>query len=69
MLHLVDGSQASAEGMTKDYEGILTELELYKPELLARPRLTIITKLDAIDINQETGMPNSLLKFRNYLDL
>lgn len=69
LIHLVDGSQETAEAMTKDFEGILKELELYDPELLKRPRLTVISKLDTYQPDeQEEGKPaDELAQFRDYL--
>jgi len=46
LIHLVDGSQDTTEAMISDYEGILSELGQYNKELLERPRLTVISKLD-----------------------
>jgi GTP-binding protein len=54
LVHLIDGSQETADAMIADYEGILNELQLYNAELLTRPRLTVISKLDIIH-NAETG--------------
>jgi GTP-binding protein len=70
LIHLVDGSQETFEGIRDDYEGILTELRLYDESLLSRPRLTVISKLDLIyadDAEEGTEASDALATFRNYL--
>jgi len=42
-----------------DYRGLLKELELYDPELLAKPRLVVANKMD------ETGADENLKKFKS----
>lgn len=66
LLHLVDGSQETAEAMIADYEGILSELGLYSKELLERPRLTVISKVDS-DEPQNLSNADELEKFRSHL--
>ncbi|NCQ25482.1 MAG: GTPase ObgE [Rhodobacteraceae bacterium CG17_big_fil_post_rev_8_21_14_2_50_63_15] len=46
LLHLVDGTSAT---IAEDYQTILTELELYGGDLAAKPRLTALNKIDALD--------------------
>ena len=46
LLHLVDGTSST---ITKDYRTILTELEAYSPKLAAKPRITALNKIDALD--------------------
>jgi GTP-binding protein len=53
LVHLVDGSQETAEAMISDFEGILNELKLYNAELLDRPRITAISKLDLVIAGEE----------------
>ncbi len=70
LVHLIDGSQDTAEAMISDYEEILNELSLYNKEILERPRLTVISKLDfnfdkSIDQNDEYFA--ELNKFQEYL--
>ena len=48
LIHLIDGSQETAESMIADYEGILEELKLYDKKLLERPRITVISKVDSL---------------------
>jgi GTP-binding protein len=45
---------ADAEDITKSYEILLNELELYNPELLDKPRLLAISKSDMLDQEMET---------------
>ncbi len=46
LLHLVDGTSST---ITKDYRTILRELEAYSPALAAKPRITALNKIDALD--------------------
>ena len=46
LLHLVDGT---SETVVADHAVILRELEAYAPELLRRPRVTVLNKVDALD--------------------
>ncbi|MCX8509360.1 MAG: GTPase ObgE, partial [Rhodobacteraceae bacterium] len=46
LLHLVDGTSST---ITKDYRTILNELEAYSPDLAAKPRITALNKIDALD--------------------
>jgi GTP-binding protein len=46
LLHLVDGTSST---ITRDYRTILAELEAYSPELAAKPRITALNKVDALD--------------------
>ena len=69
LVHLIDGSQDSPESMIADYEGILKELHLYKSELSARPRFTVISKMDSLD-EESSYDQNSLeavQEFKKYL--
>lgn len=69
LIHLIDGSQESAESMIQDFEGILSELALYDEELLKRPRLTVLSKLDLVLPESEDEYLNeeALTEFRKYL--
>ncbi|NBO39702.1 GTPase ObgE [bacterium] len=69
LIHLVDASQESAEAMIQDFEGILSELALYDQELLKRPRLTVLSKLDLVVPENESEYLNeeAIAGFRNYL--
>ena len=40
---------ADTESITKEYQILLNELEMYNPELLDKPRILAITKCDLID--------------------
>jgi GTP-binding protein len=46
LLHLVDGT---SEQVAEDYQTIVTELEAYAEELGDKPRITALTKIDALD--------------------
>lgn len=69
LIHLVDASQETAEAMISDYEGILNELSLYDNELLTRPRLTVLSKLDQLQPESDDEFLNeeAVTEFRNYL--
>lgn len=47
LLHLVDGT---SENVAEDYQTIVTELEAYAEELGDKPRITALTKIDALDV-------------------
>jgi GTP-binding protein len=46
LLHLVDGT---SETVAKDCRTILKELQAYSPTLAAKPRITALNKVDALD--------------------
>ncbi|MBC9245913.1 GTPase ObgE [Paracoccus sp. 11-3] len=46
LLHLVDGTSEDVAG---DARTVLTELEAYSPVLMAKPRVTALNKIDALD--------------------
>ncbi|GFE48321.1 GTPase Obg [Roseobacter cerasinus] len=46
LLHLVDGT---SETLADDYRTIITELEAYGGDLAAKPRITVLNKIDALD--------------------
>ena len=64
LLHLVDGTSQDVAG---DARTILTELAAYSPVLAAKPRVTVLNKIDALDddslqaarqaLQDETGGP------------
>ncbi|MDG3039909.1 GTPase ObgE [Roseicyclus marinus] len=45
LLHLIDGT---AEDVVADYDTIIGELEAYGGELVDKPRLTVLNKIDAL---------------------
>jgi len=49
LIHLVDVSGASGRDAVEDFETIRRELELYNPDLLAKPQLVVANKIDALD--------------------
>ncbi len=46
LLHLVD---ATAESVSADYDVVMRELEEYGGDLLDKPRVTVLSKIDALD--------------------
>ena len=46
LLHLVD---ANGDDVATDYQTILDELQAYSPELAAKPRVTVLNKIDTLD--------------------
>ena len=64
LLHLVDGT---SDDVAADARTILTELAAYSPVLAAKPRITVLNKIDALDddtrdaaraaLESETGAP------------
>lgn len=69
LIHLVDASQDSSEAMIQDFEGILSELALYDEDLLHRPRITVLSKLDLVipETDEEYLNEEAIQGFRNYL--
>jgi GTP-binding protein len=69
LIHLIDASQETVDAMISDYEGILNELELYDQQLLLRPRLTVLSKLDLVQAEGEEVFQNeeAINGFRSYL--
>lgn len=59
LLHLVDGTSST---ITKDYRTILKELEAYSPDLAAKPRITALNKIDALDTKTLASRRRSLEK-------
>lgn len=45
LLHLVDGT---SETIAEDYQTIITELEAYGGDLAQKPRVTVLSKIDAL---------------------
>lgn len=70
LIHMIDGSQESAQQMINDYTEILNELFLYNPEILNRPRLTVISRLDFAfekDADRTDEQFEALNEFEAYL--
>ena len=59
LLHLVDGTSST---VTKDYRTIVAELEAYAPELAAKPRITALNKVDALDTKTASSRKKALEK-------
>ncbi|MEC8794720.1 MAG: GTPase ObgE, partial [Pseudomonadota bacterium] len=49
LLHLVDGT---SETVVEDYQTIIHELEAYGGDLAHKPRITVLNKIDALDIDE-----------------
>jgi GTP-binding protein len=59
LLHLVDGTSST---ITKDYRTILAELEAYGAGLAEKPRITALSKADALDARTLSSRRRSLEK-------
>ncbi len=59
LLHLVDGTSAT---ITKDYRTIIGELEAYGYGLIDKPRITAMTKIDALDAETRSRRRRALEK-------
>ena len=57
LLHLVDGTSST---IAKDYKTILRELEAYSVALAAKPRITVLNKVDALDPKTRASRRRSL---------
>lgn len=58
LLHLVDGT---ADDVARDARTILNELAKYSPEMLSKPRVTALNKIDALD-DELTEMQRAALQ-------
>jgi Predicted GTPase len=59
LLHLVDGTSST---ITRDYRTIIGELEAYSEALAAKPRITALNKIDALDPKTLSSRKRSLEK-------
>jgi GTP-binding protein len=59
LLHLVDGT---SETIAEDFRTILTELRAYSPKLAAKPRITALNKVDALDARTRAARRRALEK-------
>lgn len=57
LLHLIDGT---SEDVVGDMQTILTELEKYGGDLIDRPRITVLNKIDAIQPEEVAQKQNQL---------
>lgn len=57
LLHLIDGT---SEDVVGDMQTILTELEKYGGDLIDRPRVTVLNKIDAIQPEEVAQKQNEL---------
>ena len=49
LVHLVDISSTSGRDPVEDFDTIRGELQLFDPQVFAKPQITVATKLDALD--------------------
>lgn len=61
LLHAVP---ADSENVTADYQVVRKELEKYNPELIEKPEIIILTKIDLVDQKQIKQKINQLKKFK-----
>ena len=59
LLHLVDGT---SDTIAKDYKTIVAELDAYSEALAAKPRITALNKVDALDAKTLANRKRSLEK-------
>ncbi len=59
LLHLVDGTSST---ITRDYRTIIGELEAYGYGLIDKPRITAMTKIDALDAETRSRRRRALEK-------
>lgn len=59
LLHLVDGA---AEDPARDWQTVITELELYGGALADKPRITVLNKIDALDEDERSAAHKALAK-------
>ncbi|MFZ5751844.1 MAG: GTPase ObgE [Pseudomonadota bacterium] len=59
LLHLVDGTSST---IAKDWKTIDRELAAYSPKLAAKPRITALNKIDALDARTRASRKRSLEK-------
>ncbi len=66
LVHLVDVSGATGRDPVEDLEILRRELELYRPELAAKPQIVAANKIDAVT---DEGLPNALAERAQALGL
>ncbi|MFL4471165.1 GTPase ObgE [Tateyamaria armeniaca] len=59
LLHLIDGT---SDTVAEDYQTIITELEAYGGDLADKPRITVLSKIDALDEEERTSALKELEK-------
>jgi GTP-binding protein len=57
LLHLVD---ATSDTVAQDYRTIITELEAYGGHLATKPRVTVLNKVDALDVEMRAAAATAL---------
>jgi GTPase len=53
---------AITESISKEYKILLKELKLYNPELMDKPRLLAITKMDLIESSKRSSIKKKVPK-------
>jgi GTP-binding protein len=56
LIHLVDVSGASGRNPVQDLDTVRRELELFQPELAAKPQIVAANKIDAMDPEHDAGL-------------
>jgi GTPase len=56
LVHLVDISGASGRNPVDDLDTVRRELELFQPDLAAKPQLVAANKIDAMSSDDDEGM-------------
>lgn len=56
LVHVVDASGASGRNTVEDLDTVRRELELFQPELAAKPQLVAANKLDAAGPDEQPGI-------------
>jgi len=59
LLHIVDSTRPK---ILKDYDAINKELEIFNPELIKKPQIAVINKIDTLDKKSLTKLTKSLKK-------
>src|SRR5262249_17288355 len=56
LVHIVDASGASGRDPVTDLDVVRRELELFQPELAAKPQIVAANKIDATDVEHDEGV-------------
>ena len=66
LVHLLDASNGSADDAVRDFETINRELEAYSDELVTRPQIVALTKMDLPDTAAHAGELTARLEKKGY---
>jgi GTP-binding protein len=69
LIHLVDISGGSGRNPVDDLDTLRRELELFQPELAAKPQIVAANKIDAMDPTVDDGAMKALAARAKALDL